>query len=71
MARKTPKDALKAWMDLPTNIKQKILGNVYCVQCRDMIMIRADYGAELDGGGVVLRGFCSVCGHKVARVIEH
>jgi hypothetical protein len=29
-----------------------------------------DYNASFDGGTLVLRGFCSICGHKVARVLE-
>lgn len=61
--------ALKMWMDLPICDRRKILSNVWCPDCRTAVTI-CDYSAELDGGVVVLRGFCGICGHKVARVLE-
>lgn len=63
------KDALKIWMELPADIRSKLLSNVWCPDCRKAVTI-CDYSADLDGGVVVLRGFCSTCGHKVARVLE-
>jgi len=63
------KEALKIWMDLPADIRSKILRNVWCGQCMTAVTM-CDYNAKFDGGVVVLRGFCSVCGHKVARVLE-
>lgn len=63
------KEALKIWMDLPVCDRRKILSNVWCPDCRTAVTI-CDYSAKLDGGVVVLRGFCGICGHKVARVLE-
>ena len=61
--------ALKIWMELPADIRSKILSNVWCSDCRTAVTI-CDYNADFDGGVVVLRGFCGTCGHKVARVLE-
>lgn len=69
MIKKTFNKALKDWMALPSDIKRKILDNVWCSQCRKSVTI-CDYKANLESEVVVLRGFCSVCGHKVARVLE-
>jgi len=63
------KEALKIWMELPADIRSKILSNVWCGQCMTAVTI-CDYSAGFDGGVVVLRGFCGTCGHKVARVLE-
>lgn len=65
----TSKEALKIWLALPASDRSKILSNVWCPDCRGGVTI-CDYSAEFDGGVVVLRGFCSTCGHKVARVLE-
>ena len=62
------KEALKIWMELPADIRSKILSNVWCPDCK--ITTICDYSTEFDGGFVVLRGFCATCGHKVARVLE-
>ena len=56
-------------MDLPVDIRRKILNNVWCGQCATSVTM-CDYSVAFDRGVVVLRGFCSVCGHKVARVLE-
>ena len=63
------KEALKLWMKLPTDIRSKILSNVWCPDCMTAVTI-CDYSTDFDGGVVVLRGFCGTCGHKVARVLE-
>ena len=63
------KEALRVWLDLPADVRSKILSNVWCGQCATAVTI-CDYSTDFDGGVVVLRGFCSTCGHKVARVLE-
>lgn len=63
------KEALKIWLDLPADVRGKILSNVWCPDCSTAVTI-CDYSVDLDGGVVVLRGFCGTCGHKVARVLE-
>ncbi len=61
--------ALKIWQALPAETKRAVLGNVWCSECRTSVTI-CDYSAHLNGNAVVLQGFCAVCGHKVARVVE-
>ena len=62
------KEALKLWMGLPADTKRMFLSNVWCGECRKAVTI-IDYHVELHGA-VVLQGFCSSCGHKIARVID-
>jgi len=69
MMEKISNEALKIWMDLPIDTRRRILSAVWCPQCTASVTM-CDYSAALEGEVVVLRGFCSVCGHKVARVLE-
>jgi len=69
MANEFSKEALKLWMDLPADIRNKILSNVFCGQCRGTVTI-CDFSVEVVRPDIVLRGFCATCGHKVARVVE-
>jgi len=62
-------EALKILMNLPADVRNKILNNVWCPDCRTAVTI-CDYSTDFDGGVVVLRGFCSTCGHKVTRALE-
>jgi len=57
------------WKRIPENIKEKILSNVWCSSCRDVISV-VDYYIENDKVGLIIRGKCSVCGSEVARVVE-
>ncbi|MCG2726153.1 MAG: plasmid pRiA4b ORF-3 family protein [Elusimicrobia bacterium] len=63
------KEALKIWMELPSDIRSQILSNVWCSDCKTAVAIR-DYNVEFSGGVVVLHGFCATCGHKVAYVLD-
>ena len=66
--RKPSKEALALWQALPAETRRMILGNIWCGQCSKVVTL-SDYSVELHGE-VVLKGFCGVCGHKVARVVE-
>jgi len=63
------KEALKRWLALPADTRRLLLDNVWCPDCATPVTI-CDFSAEVLGKGVVLKGFCGMCGHKVARVIE-
>ena len=69
MTEKFLKEAQKIWLALSTDIRRKILSNVWCGQCATSVTI-CDYSTTLEGGVLVLKGFCGTCGHKVARVLE-
>lgn len=66
---KMAKEALKIWMRVPDNIRSTILSKVWCGQCGKAVTM-CDYNAGFSKGTVVLRGFCSTCGHKAARFLE-
>jgi hypothetical protein len=63
------KNALKIWKNTPKELRRRVLENVYCGQCVGSTEI-VDYTTEPAGVGLVLRGKCKKCGHKVARVLE-
>jgi hypothetical protein len=65
----TPK-ARKIWRTIPANIRLKILNNVWCVQCKEITEI-GNVSGKIESGMLVLRGMCTRCGGKVARVIEN
>ena len=69
MTEKTSNEALRIWMVLSLDVRRKILSNVWCGQCRTAVTM-CDYSVTIKNGVVVLNGFCSTCGHKVARALE-
>jgi hypothetical protein len=69
MEKNPSQAALKHWMAIPTDKRSLLLGNVWCPDCSKPVTI-CDFAMEIAGKDIVLRGFCSTCGHKVARVIE-
>ena len=70
MANASANKALKRWGALPADTKRLLLDNVWCPDCSTPVTI-CDFSTEAFGKkGVVLKGFCGTCGHKVARVIE-
>jgi len=68
MTSKPNNEAQKTWLAIPADIREKLLGNVFCGQCGE-VTIR-DFEMYLEGNCLILKGFCSECGHSVARVIE-
>lgn len=57
------------WKNLPPAIQERLLGNVYCAQCRKMTTI-TDYTGRIENGDLILEGFCIRCGSAVSRLIE-
>jgi len=58
------------WKRISESIKKKILSNVWCSNCRDVISV-SDYDIENHDYGLEIRGKCNVCGNEVARVVEN
>ena len=54
---------------IPNDIKSKILSNVYCSKCADMVKI-VDFEATVDNDDLVLKGKCEKCSGKITRLIE-
>ena len=61
--------ALKILMKLSPVNRRKVLSDVWCSECRRSVAI-SDYSIHPEEEDIVLRGFCAVCGKKVARVVE-
>jgi hypothetical protein len=66
---KAAKAAFKDWENLPEENRRRVLEKVYCGKCMGAVEI-VDYKVVFEGIGLVLRGKCKKCGHKVARVLE-
>lgn len=61
--------AQKFWLSLPEDLRRMILANVRCSACRDVVTIK-DYVVCKEDDFIVIRGPCSKCGRKCARVVE-
>jgi hypothetical protein len=64
----TPKAAVW-WATIPKESQARLLANVFCPQCSDIVEIVKVTGEEKDGD-VILKGACAKCGHAVLRVVE-
>ncbi len=71
-SQKSPKindlKAAKKWANIPQDIKEVLVNNVYCANCTVTKIV--DYGLHDDQLGLVLKGKCEKCGRTVARFIE-
>lgn len=63
------KKAMQKFNQIPDDIKAKLLSNVYCSNCKDMVKI-VDFEANMDKNDLVLNGKCGKCSGKVVRLIE-
>ncbi len=63
------KKAMERFNKIPNDMKSKILSNVYCSKCADMVKI-VDFEATMDGIDLILKGKCDKCSAMVARLIE-
>ncbi len=61
--------ARQRWESIPAGIRQRLLANVWCVQCRHEVTITNFTGA-IKGGDLLLTGKCAECHGDVVRVIE-
>jgi len=66
---KFDKKAMQKFNEIPDDVKPKILSNVYCAQCKDIVKI-VDFEAKMDGEDLILNGKCEKCSGNVARLIE-
>ena len=66
---KFDKKAMTKFNRIPDDIKSKLLSNVYCSKCADMVKI-VNFEASMDKNDLVLKGKCEKCSGKVARLIE-
>ncbi|MHB1664977.1 MAG: hypothetical protein ACYCT7_06935 [bacterium] len=61
---------MQKWLNLPEEIKEKLINNVYCSVCGmtaivDYTIVLNEYYCD-----VVLKGKCKHCGKEVGRLVE-
>jgi hypothetical protein len=61
--------ARQRWESIPAEIRERLLTNVWCGQCRHEVTI-TNFRGSIKGGDLLLEGKCAVCQDDVARVIE-
>lgn len=61
--------ARQRWESIPAEIRQRLLSNVWCGQCRHETTI-TNFAGTIKGGNLLLVGKCAECHSDVARVIE-
>ncbi|MFK7824500.1 MAG: hypothetical protein AB8G05_10095 [Oligoflexales bacterium] len=66
---KASKAAQERWDKIPSEVRMKILNNVWCGNCRKSVNIDVDK-MSTDKFGLILNGKCMNCDGPVARVIE-
>lgn len=54
---------------IPADLRQRLLPNVWCGQCRHETTI-TNFSGAIKGGDLLLVGQCAECRSDVARVIE-
>lgn len=57
------------WESIPAEIRQRLLTNVWCGQCRHAVTI-IDFDVSMSGSDLLLVGKCAECQGDVARVLE-
>ncbi len=61
--------ARQRWESMPVDLRQRLLSNVWCGQCRHETTI-INFSGAIKGGDLLLVGQCAECRSDVARVIE-
>ena len=59
--------ARQRWESIPADIRQRLLTNVWCGQCRHEVTI-TNFSGTIKGGNLLLVGKCAECRGDVARV---
>lgn len=61
--------ARQCWESIPADLRQHLLANVWCGQCRHGVTI-TNFTGTIKDGNLLLVGKCAECHSDVARVIE-
>ena len=65
-----PARAKKLWDGIPLKVRGKILDNVWCARCRNVVRIE-NFTLSNAKQDLLLSGYCTVCDKEVARLIEN
>ncbi|MEO6269436.1 MAG: hypothetical protein ABIP08_03940 [Lautropia sp.] len=63
------KPARQRWEIIPTDVRKRLLSNVWCGQCRHETTI-TNISGTIKGSDLLLVGKCAECHGDVARLIE-
>jgi len=61
--------ARELWEKIPTDVRLRLLNNVYCVRCQGISGV-GEAAATVLKGDLVIKGSCTKCGGPVSRVVE-
>lgn len=61
-------NAIRKWKQIPKDMRQKLINNVFCSTCSVTTIV--DYTLHDEEEGILLRGKCKTCGKGVARFVE-
>jgi hypothetical protein len=61
--------ARQRWESIPTEIRQRLLSNVWCGHCRHETTI-TNFSGTIKNGDLLLVGACAECKGDVGRVVE-
>ena len=56
------------WESIPGEVQDMLLANVFCSSC--FVTSITDFRATVEGGFLILRGTCALCGKDVCRAVE-
>ncbi|WP_406945545.1 hypothetical protein ACJA3J_03575 [Halobacillus sp. SY10] len=62
-------EANRKWLSIPEDFRKKLIGNVFCTNCKGAVTI-TDFIIVDHPVGIMLEGKCKNCGQSVARVVE-
>jgi hypothetical protein len=62
-------EAHRRWAQLPADTQHLVLTHVWCTQCGQAQRMNL-IGGTIIVDDIVLIGTCTVCGHRVARLLE-
>lgn len=60
--------AAQKWSKLSHDLKNKLLGNVFCSSCGVTTIV--EYTLHDEKFGILIKGKCKKCGMDVARLVE-
>jgi transcription elongation factor Elf1 len=63
------KAAIEKWETLDNATREELLATVFCARCG--VTTITDYKIDAGKDGIVLKGRCGKCGHKVSRLAEN
>ena len=66
--KQTPQ-AKKFWESIPSNIRVKLLNNVFCGTCMGTKSL-GNPEMKIEKGDLIITGACTTCGHDVCRLVE-